>query len=240
MALRYPTQPLRVAANTPTLSILHFVDPEEDTRPPDVQTLVRNFANFWPPMAYTIKDKKQVEHNFVTLIRARARCAMPMSLELHPVEWLHAAINSNTGTLQNFASWDELAILRTLTNATQRLGGRRKGSTLESLQHRTIRDTFRMYNPRTEPQANTATILSNKHLLGRPPDGRPNSLSMLPDTERHCTQTAKEPNRKVLPISDAMPNNPKMAMEIFFSLIARQREEGNYVYESYLTAVRTY
>ena len=28
MALRYPTQPLRVAASTPTLSILHFVDPE--------------------------------------------------------------------------------------------------------------------------------------------------------------------------------------------------------------------
>ena len=31
-----------------------------------------------------------------------------------------------------------------------------------------------------------------------------------------------------------------MAIEIFLSLIARQREEGNYVYESYLTAVRTY
>ena len=30
MALRYPTQPLRVAVRTPTLSILHFVDPEGD------------------------------------------------------------------------------------------------------------------------------------------------------------------------------------------------------------------
>ena len=87
MALRYPTQPIRVAAKAPTLSILHFVDPEDDARQPDFQMLVRNFANFRPPMAYTIiKDKKQVEYNFSALIRARARCAVPMSLELHPVE----------------------------------------------------------------------------------------------------------------------------------------------------------
>ena len=100
MALRYPTQPLRVAASTPTLSILHFVDPQDDARPPNFQMLVRHFANFRPPMAYLIiKEKKQVEHNFVTLIRARARCALPMPLDLHPVEWLHAPINPSTGTL---------------------------------------------------------------------------------------------------------------------------------------------
>ena len=127
MALRYPTQPLRVAASTPTLSILHFVVPQDDVRPPDFQMLVRDFANFRPPMAYSIiKDKKQVEHNFLNLIRARARCALPMPIELHTVQWLHAPINPSTGTLQNFASWDEPGILRVLTNAVQRLGGRRK------------------------------------------------------------------------------------------------------------------
>ena len=136
MALRYPTQPLRVAASSPTLSILHFVDPQDDARPPEFQTLVRDFANFRPPMAHTIiKDKKQVEHNFVTLIRARARCAIPMSLELHPVDLLHAPINPGTGALQHFASWDEPGNLRVLTNAVQRLGGRRKGTTPEKLQH---------------------------------------------------------------------------------------------------------
>ena len=87
MALRYPTQPLRVAASSPTLSILHFVNPQDDARPPGFQTLVRDFANFGPLMTYTIiKDKKQIEHKFLTLIRARARCAIPMSLELHPVD----------------------------------------------------------------------------------------------------------------------------------------------------------
>ena len=80
MALRYSTQPLRVAAKARTLSILHFVDPEDDARQPDFQ--MPNFANFRPPMAYTIiKDKKQVEYNFSALIRARARCAVPMPLE---------------------------------------------------------------------------------------------------------------------------------------------------------------
>ena len=157
MALRYPTQPLRVAAKTPTLSILHFVDPEDDARQPDFQMLVRNFANFRPPMAYTInKDKKQVEYNFNALIRARARCAVPMSLELHPVEWLHAPIEPNTGALQDFTSWDEPGILRVLTNAERRLGGRKKGSTPERLQHRVIQDVSRMYNPRATPQADTA------------------------------------------------------------------------------------
>ena len=31
MALRYPTQPVRIAASSPTLSILHFVDPQDQT-----------------------------------------------------------------------------------------------------------------------------------------------------------------------------------------------------------------
>ena len=67
------------------------------------------------------------------LVQARARCALPMPLEFHPVEWLHVPINPSTGALQDFSNWDEKAILRTVTNATQRLGGRRKGSTLEKL-----------------------------------------------------------------------------------------------------------
>ena len=37
-----------------------------------------------------------------------------------------------------------------------------------------------------------------------------------------------------------MPNNPKVAMEIFLDLIAKQKQEGNAVYEIYLTAVKRY
>ena len=61
----------------------------------------------------------------------------------------------NTGFLQLGRT-----ILRTLTNATQRLGGRRKFSTLEKLQYRTITDSSRMYKPQTKPKANTAIILA--------------------------------------------------------------------------------
>ena len=98
MALRYPTQVLRAAANAPTLSILHFVISDGSQRGPTYQRAASSFASLRPPMAYTInKDRKQVEHNFVSFIRARARCALPMQMEFHPVAWLHIPINPETG-----------------------------------------------------------------------------------------------------------------------------------------------
>ena len=241
MALRYPTQPLRVAAKAPTLSILHFVDPEDDARQPDFQMLVRNFANFRPPMTYTIiKDKKQVEYNFSALIRARARCAVPMSLELHPVEWLHAPVEPSTGALQGFASWDEPGILRVLTNAERRLGGRRKGSTPERLQHRVIQDVSRMYNPRATPQADTATILSDTTHWADPPIVDRMIHQGFETLKATVPKIAREPNRKRLPLNEEMPSNPQMAMEIFMSLITKQRDEGNTVYDSYSNAIGTF
>ena len=241
MALRYPTQPLRVAASTPTLSILHFVDPQDDARPPNSKMLVRDFANFRPPMAYTIiKDKKQVEHNFVTSIRSRARCALPMPLELHPVEWLHAPINPNTGTLQDFSSWDDPEILRVLTNAVQRLGGQRKGATLEKIQHKNIQDTSRMYNPRTKRPDNTAVTLTTISCWANPPVVDQTIYQNYQVLNAMTPRIAKEPIRKVLPISAEAPNNPKMARKIFMKLIAKQQEENSSVYADYLTAVETY
>ena len=64
MALRYPTQVLRMAANSPTLSILHFVTTDGLQPDPTYHRVVASFTSLRPPMAYTtIKDKKQVEHN---------------------------------------------------------------------------------------------------------------------------------------------------------------------------------
>ena len=241
MALRYPTQPLRVAARSPTLSILHFVDPQDDARPPEFQTLVRDFANFRPPMAYIIiKDKKQVEHYFVTLIQARARCAIPMSLELHPVEWLHALINPGTGVLLDFASWDEPGILRLLINAVQRLGGRRKGTTPEKLQHQNTQDTSRMYNPRTRPLDNTAVAMTNITCWANPPIVDQTIYRNYQMLNATIPKIAEETKRKVLPINTEAPSNPKMAIEIFMKLIAKQQEENSSVCTDDLTAVETY
>ena len=65
------------------------------------------FGNLRPPMAYTIiKDKTQVEHNYSTLIEARARCALPMPLELHPLVWLHIPRCPETGAVDNFPEWE--------------------------------------------------------------------------------------------------------------------------------------
>ena len=50
MALRYPTQTLRVAAHAPTLSISHFVNTNGSQRGPTYQTAVGNFSYQRPPM----------------------------------------------------------------------------------------------------------------------------------------------------------------------------------------------
>ena len=49
MALRNPTQTLRVAASTPTLSILHFVKTNGSQRGPTYRTAVKNFSSLRPP-----------------------------------------------------------------------------------------------------------------------------------------------------------------------------------------------
>ena len=86
MALRYPTQALREAMNAPMMSILHFVITNGLLRDPTYASAIRNFANLRPPMAHTvIKEQRQVEHNYLSLIRACERCVLPLPLEFHPV-----------------------------------------------------------------------------------------------------------------------------------------------------------
>ena len=88
MALSYPMQTLRVAASTSNWSIMHFVRADGSQRGPTYQTAVRNFASLRLPVAYTvIKDPRKVEHNFVTIIRSRERCDLPMPMEFNPVAW---------------------------------------------------------------------------------------------------------------------------------------------------------
>ena len=104
MALRYPTQTLRVAAHASILSILHFVSANGSQRGPTYQTAVKNFACLRPPMAYTVyKDRKQVDKSFAAIFRARARCALPMPMEFHPVARLHIPIDPHTGAVDSFA-----------------------------------------------------------------------------------------------------------------------------------------
>ena len=113
MALRYSTQALRVAASAPVLSILHFVISDGSQRGPTYLTAVRKIACLRPPMAYTvIKDRKQVEYNFTAIIRARARCALPMPMNFHPVARLHIPLDPETGAADSFSGWVTLVVLR--------------------------------------------------------------------------------------------------------------------------------
>ena len=79
-------------------------------------------------MANTIiKEKKQVEYNFTSIIPGRARCTLPMPMEFHPVAWLHTPLNQGTGAADSFADWNAEVVLRVLGTIIQRLGGRKRG-----------------------------------------------------------------------------------------------------------------
>ena len=201
MALRYPTQVLRMAANTPTFSIQHFVTTDGIQPEPTYRGVVANFNSLRPPVAYTIiKDKKQVEHNFTSIIRARARCALPMPMEFHPIAWLHIPLNPATRAAHSLADWNTEVILRILTTVIQRLGGRKRGEKPSGLQYPYVCDISRMYCDRTNPRAHPSHILEATTCWSKPDLV---DFAVHQTSQRMKTKTpsvAKEPNRKALPI----------------------------------------
>ena len=206
MALRYPAQVLRTAANTPTLSILHFVATDGPQPDPTYHRVVASFTSLRPPMAYTIiNDKKQVEHNFTSIIRARARSALPMPMEFHPIAWLHIPLNLSTGAADSFTDWKAEVILRIIATTIRRLGGRKRGEEPSELRYPYVCDTSRMYCDRTSPRAHPARILDTTTCWSKPDlvdlAVHQTSLRMKANTP----SVTKEPNRKALPISTEVP-----------------------------------
>ena len=121
---------MKVAADAPLLpfSVLHFLGSDNSRRAPTYQAIVRNFANLQHPIVYTVnKDRKQKEHNYSTLIRARARNALPRPLEFRPVWWLHIPLNRETDAVDGFPDLEVTVILRNLTAVIQQRGSRVRG-----------------------------------------------------------------------------------------------------------------
>ena len=206
MALRYPTQTLRVAALAPALSTLHFVTSEGSQWVPTYQTAVRSFTSLRAPMAYTIiKEKKQVECNFTSIIRGRARCALPMPMEFHPVAWLHIPLNQETGAADSSADWNTKVVLRVLATIIQRLGGRKRGEAPIGLRYPYVCDTSRMYCDRTNPRVHTARILDATTCWSTPElvDLAVHQLSLHMKTT--IPSVAREPSKKILPVSTEAP-----------------------------------
>ena len=241
MALRYPTQVLRAAANAPTLSILHFVISDGSQRSPTYQRAVSSFASLRPPMAYTIiKDRKQVEHNFVSITRARARCALPMPMEFQPVAWLNIPINPETGAALLFADWNAEVILRVLATIVQRLGGRERGEEPSELRYPYVCDTSQMYCDRTNPRAYPARILQATACWSRPDLVDLAVHQIFQHIKAKTTSVGKEPIKKTLLISTKVPSNPRSALEIFLNLHSRQKQQGQSVGEDYARGVQRF
>ena len=241
MALRYPTQVLRMAVNTPTFSILHFVMADETLAESTYRRVIASFSSMRPPMAYTIiKDKKQVEHNFTSIIKARARCALPMPMEFHPIAWLHIPLNPATGAAHSLAGWNSEIILRILATAIQRLGGRRRGEESSGLRYPYVCDASRMYCDRNNPRAHSSNILQATTCWSKPDLV---DFAVHQTSQRMKAKTpsvAKEPNKKTLPINTEVPNNPRAALEIFLNLHSRQKEKGDSVGEEYERGIQTF
>ena len=238
MALIYPTQALRVAASAPVLSILHFEKTDGSQWGPTYQTAVRNYACLRPQGRYSHQRPEtsgKVEYNFTAIIRARARCALPMPKAFHPVAWLHILLDSHTGTVDSFAGWGTAVV-----TVIQRLGGRKRGEAPGGLHYPYVCDTSRMYCNRAEPRVHTARILEATTCWSRREivDLAVDQLFQRLKTTK--PSAAREPNKRTLSISTEVPSNPRAALEIFPNLRSRQKERGQSVGEVYARGVQTF
>ena len=173
-------------------------------------------------MAYTvIKGRKQVENNFAATMRARARCALPMPMEFHPVAWLHIPIDPHTGAVDSFAEWDVQVVLRILVTIVQRLGGRKRGEAPSGLHYSYVCDTSRMYCNRDEPRIHTARNLDATTCWSRPELVDLAVHQLFQRLRNIVSSVARESTRRTLPISAEVPSNPRVAMELFLELNSR-------------------
>ena len=120
-------------------------------------------------MAYTsIKNERQVEYDFTLIIRARAQWALPISMEFHPIAWLHIPLDAETGAADSFENWNSDVVLRVLATIIQRLGDRKRGENLTGLRYPYVCDTSRMHCDRTSPLAHPARILNATTCWSKP------------------------------------------------------------------------
>ena len=210
-------------------------------RGPTYQRAVSSFASLRPPMAYTIiKDKKQVEHNFASIIRARARCALPMPMEFHPIAWLHIPLDPETGAADSLANGNAEVFLRVLATIVQRLGGRKRGEEPTGLRYSYVCDTSRMYCDRASPRAYPARIPDATTCWSKPElvELAVHQISLR--MKARITLVCKEPNKKTLPLSTEVPSNPRTALEIFLNLHSRQKQQGQSVGEDYACGIQIF
>ena len=176
-------------------------------------------------MAYTvIKDRRRAEQKFVTKIRARARCALPIPMELHLVAWLDVPIHPDTVAVDSFADWDEQVVLRILTTIAQRLGVRKRGEAPSGLHYPYVCDTSTIYCNRAQPRVKTANILETTTCYSRPDLVDLAVHQLFQRLMSTVPSAARKPNRRTLSISAKTPSSPRVAMERFLNLHSRQKE----------------
>ena len=126
-----------------------------------LQNLVRSFQLSTVIFLHcTEREKAQVEYNFTSLIESRERSALPITLDLPPVEWLQIPYNSKSGAAKDFPTWVAKLIVRILAAVVEGFGARTKGATPTALNYHYSGGNSRMYNERVILHTNKAAILS--------------------------------------------------------------------------------
>ena len=90
---RYPTKPLRLASETPSTTILLFL---QNKRPHDYQQMLeRGLFMLVPRMYTTIMAEIQQDENLMGSLRTRTNKACALSREYRPVNWYGSPLDSS-------------------------------------------------------------------------------------------------------------------------------------------------
>ena len=117
--LRYPTKHLRLAWETPTVSILTFL---KNVKPYNYQQMLeRGLFLLIPRMYTTIKNETQQDENLAGILKARTKKACPLPREYGPVNWYNSPLDHH-GIPQRF-NWSFAHLRKYVTECVQAMGG---------------------------------------------------------------------------------------------------------------------
>ena len=161
----------------------------------------------------------------MTTIRARSRCALPMSLEFHPVIWLHIPPKLETVAADNFHGWSANSILKALASIMQRLGGRKQGQQPFGLRYPYLCDTSRMFGLRSEHRPDNAAMLATVTCWTRPELVNQAIYQRYRKLNAPTQLISYKPSTKTMPMSKLAPPNPKMALQVFLELLSKHKKK---------------
>ena len=117
--LRYPTKPLRLASETPSVSILTFI---KNIKPHNYQQMLERGLYLRVPRMYTtIKNETQQDENLSGILKARTKKACTLPREYGPVNWYTSPLDDKDIPIR--FNWSFAHLRKYVTECVQAMGG---------------------------------------------------------------------------------------------------------------------